>query len=183
MKRLFFAAWPPDSWRRELSSAVAPALAGLRGRMQSGADWHLTLCFLGNVDERLLGPLCQRAGDIRLPAFTVVFDCLRYWREPRVLVATLSRYVAPESAVGLVRALTSTAIALGVQPDARPWLPHLTLARGVSPEVWAEQASSGELPLPAVQWSVDAFHLAESRVVDGRRYQLLASWPLRAGGQ
>ena len=183
MKRLFFAAWPPDSWRRELSAAVAPTLAGLGGRMQSGADWHLTLCFLGNVEETLLAPLCQRAGAIRLPTFTVVFDCLRYWREPRVVVATLSRSVAPESASGLVQALTSTAIALGVQPDARPWLPHLTLARGVSPKLWAEQASRGDLPLPAMHWSVDAFQLAESRIVDGRRYQLLASWPLRAGDQ
>jgi 2'-5' RNA ligase len=69
---------------------------------------------------------------------------------------------------------------LAIKPDDKPWVPHLTLSRGVASHEVPPSLTDGALLLPAVPWSVESFHLVESRSVGGRRYQTLASWPLRA---
>ena len=48
--RLFVALVPPESLRRDLDAALAPARDSIRGRWVPWENLHFTLAFLGEVD-------------------------------------------------------------------------------------------------------------------------------------
>jgi 2'-5' RNA ligase len=178
MLRLFFAVWPSPSWCAQLRALAAGALANAGGRPQESADCHVTLCFLGAVDEAQRVPLCRSCERIATvaAAFTLSFDRLEYWHRPRVLAAVASQ--TPAAATALVEQLVAAAATHGLKADPKPWRPHLTLARSVPARQFREPARSVQTLSDAKPLAVEHFHLVESRRTDHRRYQLLASWPL-----
>ncbi len=208
-RRVFFALWTTERWRQRLIAAVAPMLAHVPGRPVAPADWHVTLCFLGAVDEPVLGSLQARAGQIDARAFALQFDGLEYWRSARVIAITAA--VLPQPARDLAVALRDLARSAALTPEERPLRPHVTLMRGVSARAWrdfcagaaqagqtsaAAWAASGQGGPTDLMLEARELHLAESREPanapaalpargaarwpDGvRRYATLAHWPLR----
>jgi 2'-5' RNA ligase len=142
------------------------------------SDLHVTLCFLGSVEESRLESLRSRAAALRADAFTLEFDRIELWRESRVLVAACSQI--PTAGLALARGLHLATSELGLAPDRKPWLPHLTLARSVLPRhLPAERQAERRLP-SSLTWSASSFFLAESLLsAQPRRYATLGSWPLR----
>ncbi len=177
-------------------AATAP-LAGLSGRAVAPADWHVTLCFLGAVEERLLAPLCAQAALIEASAFALHLTRVTYWRAAHVLAALAAP--PPPAALQLADELRTRSRALGLAPDEKPLRPHVTLMRGVAPPHSrsaggargadddrgaddAARAAPLDLALPATE-----FQLFESREPAARgatalesRYVSLARWPLRS---
>jgi RNA 2',3'-cyclic 3'-phosphodiesterase len=101
------------------------------------ASLHLTVKFLGDTDERLIGSL--RAGlapvATQLP-LTVPLDRLGVFprvQQPRVLWAGPSAdWERGEEACRLAdfhRTVEEACRAFGFEPEGRPWSPHVTLAR------------------------------------------------------
>lgn len=196
MHRLFFALWPGAKLRHELLSRATRLLSPVEGRRLAAQDWHVTLCFIGAVNEAALSALLANASAAALTCapFALRFDCIEYWPEARVVAATATEVPAP--AVELASALRAMTRELGLAPDEKPLRPHLTLMRGVNPLAW-QMKQAGEGPLrPALLLMADALHLAESRPAPqkpgagGARglmtvapsYLQLASWPLGAAG-
>jgi 2'-5' RNA ligase len=185
LRRLFFALWPPREWSAALAELVADLLQEAGGRAVGQADLHLTLCFLGAVDDRAIPALLLCARQLDVAGFSMQLDRIEYWRGPRALVAVASQ--APPQARRLVHALEGAVAELGFTPDLKPWRPHVTLARNVSPQRALSGRQSGFQMAAKLQWSVSSFHLAESRSVrnadaggEQARYALLGSWPLRS---
>ena len=182
MRRLFFALWPAPEWSRQLLGAAAAALAQADGRAVAGADLHVTLCFLGTVDEPVLAGLRERTAALRAADFALEFDALEYWPRSRVLAATSSQVPAELSA--LACALRSAARELGLRPGEQPLRPHVTLARGTN------MRQSPVAPLlslcPPLRLAARRVYLAQSHELEPAtataaqtpRYQRLASWPL-----
>ncbi len=170
-QRLFFALWPDDDVRDALlrwqTHNIPP-----RVRWQHRDDLHMTLHFLGEVDQRLfpelsaLGERCAGSG------FSMVLDRIGFWRRARVLWAAPP--AAPEPLVELHGELEDGLRELGVRTEERPYRPHVTLARGLSGE-------PAGLPLPPLTWVVREMALVESRRGRAPVYHPLARWPLRAG--
>jgi 2'-5' RNA ligase len=183
---MFFALWPDAPFCTRLMQAAAPVVAKMPGRELAALDLHVTLCFLGAVDEAALPPLLARAGQIEASAFELEFGRLEYWPRGRIIAATAARL--PAAAAQLVRALAAVAAEVGLPTSETPSQAHVTLVRGArAPSREAEPAGTSwpalQLKLPAVR-----FCLAES-VAPGpqspgapatRRYATVASWPLRA---
>jgi 2'-5' RNA ligase len=144
-------------------------LRRIGGRVVEPAAWHVTLCFLGAVQDSGINALLTQAAGIRAAPFTLQFDGLETFRSARVLAATVSH--APPEARALVQALHRAARELGLTPDDKPWHPHVTLARSISAR---EQAVLAPLAMP-----VASFQLAASLATRQPRYASLASWPLR----
>jgi 2'-5' RNA ligase len=185
LRRLFFALWPEAGWYEPLLRAAQPLLAGAAGRPLAQLDLHVTLCFLGAVDEPAVAALSERAAGIESQGFELLFDAFEFWPRARILAATCSS--APASASELASTLRATALGLGLQPDLRPWRAHMTLLRAASapaPVLLAQHAPALRLSLPARR-----FYLAQSHELGAncaetaptRRYSVLAGWPLRAG--
>ena len=184
--RLFVAIAPPAAVLDELDALVEP----LRGRRldlrwTDREAWHVTLAFLGQVDEavaaRLL-PRLERAArrhhQVRLSfagagAFPAATRANVLWSGLSGDRGALAR-LAESVAAGASRA--------GAPPPGktRRFQPHLTLARcrmpaDVTPLVSALEDYQGE------PWTADRVHLVRSRLgaTEHPRYTSLASWPLR----
>jgi 2'-5' RNA ligase len=188
---VFFALWSTQGFRQRLIGAAAPLVAGVRGRPVAAADWHVTLCFLGAVDEPVLGSLQARAGRIDARAFALQFDGIEYWPSARVVAITAG--VVPQPARDLAAALRDLARSAALTPDERRLRPHVTLMRGVSARAWAASGQRGPIDLTL---EARELHLAESREPANAlaapaargaagwpdtapRYATLAHWPLR----
>jgi len=165
---------------REAAQSLGPE----GGRAPLEADLHVTLCFLGAVEESAEPALRERVQAIEAAAFDLEFDMLEYWRRSRALVLTCSR--VPGGVGALARELRASAQQIGLRPDEQPFEPHVTLLRGLTVALSRAQPPIG-LPAP-LRLAARRFHLAQSQALEPAtasdaaraRYQRLASWPLRA---
>jgi 2'-5' RNA ligase len=149
--RLFVALWPGPRSRAALVDArerwrwPPPAAPVPSERL------HLTLHFLGAVPGERLDAL---ADAIALPfrAFDLVFGHDELWPHG---IAVLCPERTPEPLRQLHGDLAEALWRLGLQPEARPWRPHVTLARH----------ATGALPPPVAppwRWPVRGYALVES---------------------
>jgi len=117
----------------EIPSGIAEALNMLRGGLP-GARWierenyHITLRFLGDIDDRAANNAASVLADIRKPAFNLHFDRLASFggRKPRSVYAQ----VAAESALAELQDEHERLMRrIGLEPETRKFTPHVTLAR------------------------------------------------------
>lgn len=132
MARLFIAIELPDPVKRDL--------VRLRKEIP-GARWvapdqlHLTLAFLGELEDTTGEQLQRALSGIAEPAFSLDFSgvgCFPDRRRPRVLWVGLKHSPHLESLAAKVR---SAALECGVPQEERPFSPHITLARLRQPAI------------------------------------------------
>ncbi len=174
-RRLFFASWPDDAARHRLAAAVRQFVPAGAGRPQRPDQWHLTLEFLGDVPESRLQDVLDTAAAAAAGALgcELEFDQLQHWKRPQVLCLAAS--LTPDPLAALVLSLRSELLLRGFTPEARPFSPHVTLARRILQSLPPE---AGERLVQPLHWPVRAFALVQSVTgPEGARYVELASWP------
>ncbi|HUE58779.1 MAG TPA: 2'-5' RNA ligase family protein [Acidimicrobiales bacterium] len=193
-RRLFVAVWPPAELVETLAGLERPQAKGLRWTTRD--QWHVTLRFLGSVEEyefeALAGALGGVAGE------------LQSGRAERPLTAVggpgprafgRGVWVLPvaglEGLAGVVEGLVGAAGDAGpaggagslpagdagpaVEGRPRPFHGHLTLARAKHPSLLRG------LPRPAIScsWEVCEVTLVNSTLhPQGARYEVLERWRL-----
>ena len=176
MPRLFTGVEiPPD---------IGQALAMLRGGLP-GARWitpenyHLTLRFIGDVDDLIAQEVALMLGRVRRAAFDLHLEGLTSFggRRPRAVVAN----VAPAQALLEVQAEHERLMQrIGLEPEGRKYMPHITLARlrdSSSLDVADYLSARGYFRTAA--FPVSRFVLFSSRnSVGGGPYVVEASYPL-----
>jgi 2'-5' RNA ligase len=165
LKRLFFALWP-DPETRASCAAISAALKPF-GRPVQPDNLHVTLVFLGSIDEKTETILVEAAEKIAFSKISVRFDSLDYWRRPRIIC--LSGKPEDSSANLLVEQLNATAAALEIPTDDRPYQAHVTLVRKAS--------RLPSLAFEPIVWQSDSFSLVEScSTPEGVAYRVLKTW-------
>jgi RNA 2',3'-cyclic 3'-phosphodiesterase len=125
--RLFIAIELPDHYKEALGKLRTPAIPG--ARWVAAEQIHLTLAFLGEVDEDTAGRLIAGLARIRAPEFELCLTgtgCFPNRQRPRVV------WVGVKPEPGLTRlaaTIRETVLACGIPMEERPFSPHLTLAR------------------------------------------------------
>ena len=170
----------------EIPSDVGQSLATLRGGLP-GARWidpenyHLTLRFIGDVDDLIAHEVASMLGRVKRGAFDLHFEGLTSFggRKPRAVVAT----VAPAQALLEVQSEHERLMQrIGLQPEGRKYTPHVTLARlrdSSSRDVAEFLAARGYFRTAA--FPVSRFVLFSSRAsVGGGPYVVEAAYPLAA---
>ncbi len=170
----------------EIPPDIGAALASLRGGLP-GARWidpenyHLTLRFIGDVDDTTAREVASLLGRIKRGAFDLHFDGVISFggRKPRAVVAT----VAPERTLLEVQAEQERLMQrIGLEPEGRKYLPHVTLARlreSSSRQVAEYLAARGLFRTPS--FPVSRFVLFSSRnSVGGGPYVVEAAYPFNA---
>jgi 2'-5' RNA ligase len=182
--RLFIAVLPPAEILDEVDRAMEPYRATWSDlRWLRRDNWHLTLTFLGDVDDDLpdkLAPRVERAAARRDP-FELSFGGAGAFPRPARASVVWADVKGDRKALGrLADSTTAAGRRAGAPPDRhRDFNPHLTLARSrrhpvdVRPLVTELSAYAGK------SWTVDAIHLVRSNLgQQENRYETLTSWPL-----
>lgn len=164
--RLFLALWPSPAVRHQLRER-RDAWQWPRGATPVHGDkLHLTLHFLGSVPSARLPEL--------LDGCSVPFERFRIDLGTPVLwphgIAVLAPFEAPPQLLALHARLGEALIALGLQPEARAFRPHVTMARRAHGVALPDAGST-------IAWQADRYALVESR--DGV-YSVLREYPALA---
>ncbi len=169
-QRLFFALWPDEEIRKHLCALADDALPRRVGRRVRAENLHLTLAFLGFVEERMRHCIEEAASAIRARRFTLIFERLGCWQRTGVMwVGPLQQ---PEGLIFLVDALNSALTDCGMSSEKRAYRAHLTLARKV------RRCPRGCAIAP-IAWDVSRFCLVASHThAQGAKYEILRSWKL-----
>jgi 2'-5' RNA ligase len=184
--RSFLAFELPPEIREQIGM-----ISGELRRSRLPARWvkkeniHLTIVFLGSVDENVIEDIKGRVSSV-VKGFSIFRTRLSglgvfpNWRKPRVLWVGLNGDVEPLS---LLRdQLQRELKAFGLHQETRPFRPHLTLGRFKGPVRHDED----------LKWILDKYHdiagdlyRLEELVLfrsdlkpDGPVYTKMAAWPL-----
>ena len=168
----------------EIPPAVARSLAMMRGGLP-GARWidpenyHLTLRFIGDIDDALAREIAGMLGRVHRQTFDLRLDGLTSFggRKPRAVVAA----VAPVAPLMELQAEHDRLLQrLGLEPEGRKYTPHVTLARlrdSSSRQVAEYLAARGHFRSSA--FGVSRFALFSSRAsVGGGPYVVEEAYPL-----
>jgi RNA 2',3'-cyclic 3'-phosphodiesterase len=178
MPRLFTAL--------EIPRHVGDSLAIMRGGLP-GARWidpdnyHLTLRFIGDIDDALARDIAGLLGRVQRRSFELRLDGLSSFggRKPRALVATATP-IAP--LIELQAEQERLLQRMGLEPEGRKYTPHVTLAR-------LRDASSRDVAdylaarahYRSASFAASRFVLFSSRSsVGGGPYVVEADYPLTA---
>jgi len=183
--RLFIAIEIPDEIRGTLESFLAE-MRGIAPQVKwvRASNLHVTLKFLGNTDAAKIGQIESALKSIRCSQpVPLEFRSLGFFpseKRPRVFWAGMTSSTnLPLLAADIDRAMHQ----LGFPLEARPFTPHLTLARfdppGLPPKLGAavkQRTSANFGSLTARE-----FHLIESKLKStGAEYTTLQSFPFVA---
>ena len=134
-----------------------------------GAKWvapenlHLSLRFIGEVEEHFAGDIVVALARVRAPGFDVMLDGLGSFGARRRSQALWAAVQKKESLVELQGKVERALVGAGLEPEGRRFTPHVTLAR-------LKRASTGTLgrflaekePFHAGPFAVDRFILFSS---------------------
>ncbi|HZZ93524.1 MAG TPA: RNA 2',3'-cyclic phosphodiesterase [Usitatibacter sp.] len=168
MARLFFAIWPAAPARDALARLAADVARVTQGRAVEGAKIHLTLAFLGEVAQPRMAEVRAAASGLRARRFDLSLDRLGSFRRSRVAWATAS--VLPPELTALQVPLEEALTARGFELEARPYRPHITLARRTVERLPAAS-------IAPVAWPCEELALVVSDLATGQ-YRTLESWAL-----
>jgi 2'-5' RNA ligase len=126
-RRLFFALWPDSRQRDRLRDVINSVAKTVEGRAVDRRDWHITLAFIGAFPENRVPYLLERAAQIDVEPFRLIFDRLEFW--PRPKVASLCAATVPPDLQAHVDSLDAVMLDLGLKPEDRTYRPHITVAR------------------------------------------------------
>jgi len=166
--RLFFALWPDDAVRAQLAHWSRGLHAVCGGRPTRDENLHLTLAFLGSVEEARAAEVERAATEVAPRAVTLVLDRPGYWKHNRIAWAGAS--VVPLELESVVSELRSALARSHIGFDPKGFVSHVTLLR----DAREPKAMPALDPIP---WKVDGFALVQSVTLPrGSRYEIRRSW-------
>jgi 2'-5' RNA ligase len=181
--RLFVAV----SFPAPVKARLAALCGGLNeARWVREENFHLTVRFIGSVDEAMADDIVAALGSIRAPAFTIALDGIEHFGNARHLRMLWVR-VAPNRALDhLADKVESALVRAGLPPEPRKFTPHVTLARFSHPPS-RERLGNWLAAHSLFRYgpiAVDGFTLLSSRLAaGGSEYQPEAVFPLEGGWQ
>lgn len=174
--RLFVALRPP----RPIREILIAAMHGISGaRWQNDEQLHLTLRFIGEVDRHQAEDIAAALGALYAPAVSARVagvDLFEHQGRPHMVWARVEPH---EPLAALRRKVDQLLARVGVPPETRAFMPHVTLARlgrGSGP-VASFLALNSDLASPA--FTFGHVTLYESELGHGgSRYHPVVRYPL-----
>lgn len=162
MLRLFVAVPVPE----DVAARVGGLMGGLPGaRWAEEEDLHLTLRFVGEVDEGRAADIDAELSRVRFDPFPLLLSGVGLFgtgRNARVVWIG----VEPVTALSILHGRVESAVVRAGEPaDPRAFTPHVTLARLNRPERGRlTDFLSGNAPFRAGPFMVDRFQLRHSHL-------------------
>lgn len=173
MLRLFVGIALPPELKLRLS-LLANGVPG--ARWVDPGNYHLTLRFIGEVDEGLAGDIDAALAQLRAPRFEVALAGVGHFGDRMLWVGVEKN----PPLVHLRDKVESALVRLGLPPETRRYAPHVTLARLREPALdklgafLAMHAQFRAAPLPVEHFSL----IASFPTKAGSIYEDQADYPL-----
>ena len=163
--RLFLALWPDEDVRAQLV------------RWRDAWDWprsaspvadgklHLTLNFLGDVDEARM-PELVAAFRVPFTPFDIEIGNPAVWHRS---IAVLEPLAVPPELVDLHARLNEQVALLGLPVEERSYRPHVTMARRAG---HATPPAGG----PPILWHADGYALVQSKINESGSYSVVHAY-------
>lgn len=176
MHRLFVAIRPPRAIRGQLLDLMH----GINGaRWQDDDQLHLTLRFVGDVERPMAEDIAVALGRVHAQPFEICLDSVGSFEKGGKLNTLWAGIGAPADLKRLRDRIESVFRSLGLEPDHRAFLPHITLARLNSSTGPIENFVQENVGLTSGPFPVAHFDLIESFLgPSGARYESVARYPL-----
>ena len=163
-ERLFVAIDLPDS-TRQLLTDLDPDIRGVRWMERD--QMHLTLGFFGAASEDVEVKLREKLSAIGFGAFFLPVNGVGAFSSkgaPKIIWIGVGK--AHPHLFQIHKRVQEAALAVGIEPELRPWHPHITIAR--CRDVSAQKLrkflqSNAEFDAGMIR--VDAFHLYSSKLM------------------
>lgn len=161
-----------------ISEAVAESLERLTLRLCAKDDglrwstpdqWHVTLVFLGEVEDATRAKLVQALNTLRQPALKLRMERLGVFERSGILYAEVE---VSEELLRLYEAVAAAVRRCGLEVEERPYRAHITLARARNREgrkaiERLRTVASREQQRLRAGWSAEEFRLYESQLSPG----------------
>jgi len=162
-KRCFVAIDLPDSTRQLLAN-LDPRIRGARWTQSN--QMHLTLGFFGDVTEDVELKLREKLSAVEFGAFFLPVNDVGMFASrgaPKVIWIGVGK--AHPHLFQIHKRVQESAMAVGIEPELRPWHPHITIARcrDVSAQTLRKFLQTNA-EFDAGMIRVDAFHLYSSKL-------------------
>jgi RNA 2',3'-cyclic 3'-phosphodiesterase len=162
-KRLFVAIDFPDS-TRQLLAALDPYIRGVR--WAEPGQMHLTVGFFGEVLEDVEFKLREKLSAVEFGSFFLPVNGVGSFSSkgvPKIIWIGVGK--AHPHLFQIHKRVQEAALAAGIEPDLRPWHPHITIARcrDVSAQALRKFLQTNT-EFDAGMIRVDAFHLYSSKL-------------------
>jgi RNA 2',3'-cyclic 3'-phosphodiesterase len=182
--RLFVAVDLPGRVRQHLEAGIASLRASMDGwRWTPSEQWHLTLAFLGEVDDGRLPELTRRMGmaarrhepfELSLAGMGA-FNSLR-----RARILWVGAGGDRESLTRLADSVSAGARRAKITLEERRYRPHMTLGRRRAPADVSDLLDAGR-DYGGPSWTVDEFVLVQSHLGRVVRHDVRERFPLGKG--
>ena len=176
MHRLFVALRPPPALRQTCLAAMEDGPPGWA--WQHDEQLHLTLRYIGEVERPVAEDLAAALSQVHAAPIEVALNGVG-WFDQRPRGALFARCIPAEPLAALHQKIDRALVRIGIDPERRAYLPHITLARrrpgAVDPSGWVERraglASSCETATSMILYeSQHGRH--------GSSYEAIARYPL-----
>lgn len=154
--RLFIALWPDPAIRHALRARRDCWTWPHGASPVDAAKLHLTLHFLGAIPTERL-PALQAGLALPFSPFSLSLGIPTLWPHG---IAVLEPHAEPPALLQLHADLSNALVALGLTPEARPFRPHVTLARRAKHAVVPPESEK-------LVWDVDGYALVQSTPDNG----------------
>jgi 2'-5' RNA ligase len=176
MMRLFVGLSLPE----QITARIAPMMTGLPGaRWLPPESLHVTLRFIGDVDERDAAILDQSLTAIRRPSFDLTITGCGIFAQKRGPEAVWLGVHSSQPLLDLQGAVERAAVRAGNAPEEHRYRPHVTLARlRDTPQQRLQSFVAGH-NLFKEQVGIDHFALFSSILgKEQAKYTIEATYPL-----
>lgn len=184
MIRTFIAFNTPETVKEKIVSLQTMLRnANADVRWETKEKMHVTISFLGDVEEQLLALLESTLSNVltKYSSFNVTYSelgCFPNWKEPRVL------WIGCEENSGILRTmkheLDASLLPFGIKIEMRKFFPHITLGRIKSLRNSFDLLQSMESLTfsPQISTVNEILFIKSVLTRGGSEYSLLHSFPL-----
>ncbi|HTG37942.1 RNA 2',3'-cyclic phosphodiesterase [Sphingomonas sp.] len=176
MHRLFAGLRPPPAIRQRL----AGIMHGVPGARWQGDDQlHITLRFIGQVDRRAAEDAAHALAAIRFAPLSLHIAGVGGF-DVRGRPNALWAGIQPRDAIGqLHRKIDQALVRIGLEPEHRAYLPHITLARLGRSAGPVDRWLADHAGLATDAFDIDAMILFKSHLGrEGALYEAVERYPL-----
>ena len=154
--RTFIALELPEGMRWETAALARGLASRVSGRFMARESYHVTLAFLGEIDEAAARSVIGALDEVALHCDPVELrpDGLGTFGRPRDCTLWLG-LAATDALIGLARLLRGALNERGITFDGKSFRPHVTLARRAS--LPAAPLEGPVFPAPALAHRVTFF--------------------------